>query len=383
MRRVYLDYATTTPIHSRVREVMLPYLQTFFGNTWSFYQESQKPREAVDEARCQVAALIGAKSEEIIFTSGGTEADNLAIKGVGFANQKRGNHIVTSQIERQAVLYSLKFLEKLGFTITYLPVDKEGIVNSEDVAAAITEKTILVSVMYGNHEVGTLEPIAEIGQITREKEVYFHTDATQVAGILPIEVNRLGIDLLSLSGHKFYGPKGIGALYVREGTKLQPLIHGGIQEEGWRAGTENISGIVGLGKAAEMARNQMSERIDQILSLRNRLSEALLKKVTGIHINGHSTHKLPHYLSLSVEFVKGDALTLLLDRKGVAVSPGSTCTFTARKPSHVLRAMGVPLDLAEGTLLFSTGIFTTEEDIEYVTEIFPEAVEKLRSISTI
>lgn len=381
IKKVYLDYATTMPIHPEVREAMLPYLYEFFGSPESLHQEGKKPREALEEARHSVAVLIGAKDEEIIFTSGGTEANNFAIKGVAFANQRKGNHIVASQIEHHAVLYSLKFLEKLGFEVTYLPVDKYGLVSPEDIAGAITEKTILVSVMFGNHEVGTLEPIAKIGQITRKKGIYFHTDAVQVAGILPIDVEELRVDLLSLSGHKFYGPKGVGALYLQEDVRISPFIHGGIQEAGRRAGTENISGIVGLGKAAEIARIEMSQRIDRISFLRNRLSEALLKKVTGLHINGHPTQRLPHYLSLCVEFVKGDALTLLLDRKGIAVSPGSTCTSTARKPSHVLSAMGVPLELAEGALLFSTGIYTTQEDIEYVTEVFPLAVEKLRNLS--
>lgn len=381
MKKIYLDYATTTPVHPEVKEAMLPYLHEFFGNPGSLYEESKKPREALEEARQQVARLIGARSEEIVFTSGGTEANNFAVKGVAFANQKRGTHIVTSQIEHQSVLYALKFLEKLGFTVTYLPVNQYGLVDPEEVASAITERTILVSILYGNHEVGTLEPLAEIGRITRKKGVYFHTDATQVVGILPVDVDRLGVDLLSLSGHKFYGPKGVGALYIREGVRISPLIHGGTQEEGRRAGTENILGIVGLGKAAELARKEMMQRIDQMLSLRNRLSDALLKKVSGLYVNGHPTQRLPHYLSLCVEFVKGDALTLLLDRKGIAVSPGSTCTFTARKPSHVLKAMGVPLELAEGSLLFSTGIYTTEEDIDIVIETFPSVVEKLRSIS--
>jgi len=383
MRKVYLDYATTTPVHPEVREAMLPYVYECFGSPGSLHQEGKKPREALEEARQQVAELIGARAEEIVFTSGGTEANNFAVKGVAFANQRRGNHIIASQIEHSSVLYSLKFLEKLGFEVTYIGVDKYGLVNPEDLAEAITEKTILVSVMYGNHEIGTLEPVAEIGRIARQRGIYFHTDATQVAGILPIDVGELGIDLLSLSGHKFYGPKGAGALYIRGGVRIFPFIHGGIQEEGRRAGTENIPGIVGLGKAAEMARKEMLPRRDRALCLRDRLSEALLKKVPGLYITGHPARKLPHYLSLCVELVKGDALTLLLDRKGIAVSPGSACTFAARKPSHVLKAIGVPLELAEGALLFSTGIYTTEEDIEYVAETFPAVVEKLRGISAL
>jgi len=381
MRRVYLDHNATTPTHPEVVKAMLPYYEDVFGNASSIHQFGQQARMAIDEAREKVAEFIGAKPEEIVFTSSGTESDNFAIKGVAYANEEKGRHIITSSIEHHAVLNTCKFLGKHGFKITYLPVDRYGVVNPDDVRKAITDDTILISIMHANNEVGTIEPIAEIGKIAKEKEIYFHTDAVQSIGKIPINVNELNIDLLSLSGHKLYGPKGIGVLYIRKGTRIQPLIHGGHHERNRRAGTENVPGIVGLGKAIEIAKLSMEKESIYLTNLRDRLYNGIKEKIDNIYLNGHPVNRLPNTLNLSFEFVEGESIILNLDMKGVAVSSGSACTSGSLEPSHVLKAMGVEPAIAQGSIRFSLGKDNTEEEIDYVIEILPEIIFRLREMS--
>jgi len=381
MRRVYLDHNATTPTHPEVVKAMLPYYEDVFGNASSIHQFGQQARMAIDEAREKVAEFIGAKPEEIVFTSSGTESDNFAIKGVAYANEEKGRHIITSSIEHHAVLNTCKFLGKHGFKITYLPVDRYGVVNPDDVRKAITDDTILISIMHANNEVGTIEPIAEIGKIAKEKEIYFHTDAVQSIGKIPINVNELNIDLLSLSGHKLYGPKGIGVLYIRKGTRIQPLIHGGHHERNRRAGTENVPGIVGLGKAIEIAKLSMEKESIYLTNLRDRLYNGIKEKIDNIYLNGHPVNRLPNTLNLSFEFVEGESIIHNLDMKGVAVSSGSACTSGSLEPSHVLKAMGVEPAIAQGSIRFSLGKDNTEEEIDYVIEILPEIIFRLREMS--
>ena len=383
MRRVYLDHNATTPTHPEVVKAMLPYYEDVFGNASSIHQFGQQARMAIDEAREKVAEFIGAKPEEIVFTSSGTESDNFAIKGVAYANEEKGRHIITSSIEHHAVLNTCKFLGKHGFKITYLPVDRYGVVNPDDVRKAITDDTILISIMHANNEVGTIEPIAEIGKIAKEKEIYFHTDAVQSIGKIPINVNELNIDLLSLSGHKLYGPKGIGVLYIRKGTRIQPLIHGGHHERNRRAGTENVPGIVGLGKAIEIAKLSMEKESIYLTNLRDRLYNGIKEKIDNIYLNGHPVNRLPNTLNLSFEFVEGESIILNLDMKGVAVSSGSACTSGSLEPSHVLKAMGVEPAIAQGSIRFSLGKDNIEEEIDYVIEILPEIIFRLREMSTL
>ena len=381
MSRIYLDYAATTPTHPEVVKAMFPYFTETFGNPSSIYSYGQEAKGAVEEARAKVAKLINARDEEIVFTSGGTEADNFALKGVAYANESKGNHIITSSIEHHAVIEACKFLERKGFRVTYLPVDEYGSVDPDDVRKTITDRTILISVMHANNEVGTIEPITRIGKIAREVGVYFHTDAVQMVGHIPINVNELGVDLLSMSAHKLYGPKGVGALYIRKGTKLTPFIHGGEQERRRRASTENVPAIVGFGRAAELAQQEMSEEMERLTHLRDQLIKGLSERIDHIRLNGHPIMRLPNNVNVSVDYVEGESMLLNLDLEGICVSTGSACSSSSLEPSHVLMAMGLSHEQAHGSLRFSLGKWTTEEEIERVLDILPGIIAKLRAMS--
>ncbi len=381
MKRIYLDYSATTPTHPEVVKAMLPYFTDVFGNPSSIHSYGQEAKGAIEEARVKVADLIGARGEEIIFTSGGTEADNFALKGVAFANESKGNHIITGSIEHHAVIETCKFLERRGFLVTCLPVDEYGLIDPGDVEKTITDKTILISVMQANNEMGTIEPIAEIGRIARDAGIYFHTDAVQVVGHIPVDVNELEVDLLSMSAHKLYGPKGVGALYIRKGTKLIPFMHGGDQERRRRASTENIPGIVGLGKAVELARQEMGEEAERLTYLRDQLIKGLLERIDHTCLNGHPLKRLPNNVNVSVDFVEGESMLLNLDLEGICASTGSACSSSSLEPSHVLLALGLSPEQAHGSLRFSLGKWTGEEEIERVLEILPRIVAKLRAMS--
>jgi len=381
MRKVYLDNAATTPLLPEVREAMMPYLGDVFGNPSSLHDWGDGAREAIDVARTQVAQLIGASPEEIIFTGSGTESNNFAIKGLALAQQAKGKHVVISAIEHFSVLHSARTLEKLGFEVSEVPVDKHGLVDPEDVRRKIKKDTVLVSIMHANGEVGTIEPIQEIARITGEFKIPFHTDAVATAGTIPVNVEELGVDALSLAANQFYGPKGVGALWVRKGVRIMPLLDGGVQEGGRRAGTENVPAIVGLGKAAELAGAQMKERIELLVPLRDRLLKELPDKIDHVVITGHPQNRLPGHASFCVEFIEGESMLMLLNSKGVAVSSGSACTSRALKASHVLIAMGISHELAQGSILFTIGIDNTPEDIDYVLETMPPIVARLRQMS--
>jgi len=381
MRRIYLDHSATTPTHPGVVKAMLPFFTDAFGNPSSVHSYGQEAKGAVEEARSKTAELIGARSEEIIFTGGGTEADNFALKGVAYANENKGNHIITTSVEHHAVMEVCKFLERRGFTITYLPVDKYGLVDPDDVRKAITDKTILISIIHANNEVGTVEPVSEIGEIVKEAEVYFHTDAVQTIGHIPVNVDKLNVDLLSMSAHKLYGPKGAGGLYVRKGTKLVSLMQGGEQEKMRRAGTENVPAIVGLGKAVELARQEMDKEAERLAGLRDKLTEGLMDKIDHIHLNGHPTRRLPNNVNVSVDFVEGESMLLNLDLEGICASTGSACSSASLEPSHVLLALGLSPEQAHGSLRFTLGRENSEEDMERVLEVLPAIVTKLRAMS--
>jgi cysteine desulfurase len=379
-RFVYMDNAATTKIHPDVVSAMLPYMTEYFGNPSSLYDFSQTPKKAIENARELVAHVIGCNPAEIYFTAGGTESDNWAIKGVAFANQKKGKHIITSSIEHHAVIHPCEWLVTQGFEVTFLPVDEYGTVSPESVAAAIRDDTILVSIMFANNEIGTIEPIAEIGAICKERGVYFHTDAVQAIGHVPINVDAMNIDLLSLSAHKFHGPKGAGCLYIRKNVKIDRLIHGGGQESKRRAGTENVPGIVGLAAAIERAVAVMPESNKHIQKLRDRLIEGLLT-IPHSRLNGHPVHRLSNNVNIIFEFIEGESILLLLNQYGVAASTGSACTSTSLEPSHVLTACGISHDCVHGSLRLTLGEETTEEDISYVIEILPGIVQRLRDMS--
>jgi len=381
MRRIYLDHAATTPTHPEVVKAMLPYFTDAFGNPSSVYSYGQEARGAVEEARTRVAELIGARGEEIIFTSGGTEADNFALKGAAYANERKGNHIITTSIEHRAVMEVCKLLGRRGFTITYLPVDKYGLVDPQDVKKVITSKTILISIIHANNEVGTIEPVSEIGKIAKEAEVYFHTDAVQAVGHIPVDVDKLKADLLSISAHKLYGPKGVGALYVRKGTKLISLMQGGEQEKRRRAGTENVPAIVGLGKAVELAGQEMDKEAERLVGLRNKLIKGLSEKIDHVHLNGHPTRRLPNNVCVSIDFVEGESMLLNLDLEGICASTGSACSSASLEPSHVLLALGLSPEQAHGSLRFTLGRENSEEDMERVLNLLPGIVAKLRAMS--
>ncbi len=380
MRKVYLDHSATTPVDPKVAQVMVEYMVEHFGNPSSIHSFGRAARKAVEDARAKVAALINAQPNEVIFTSGGTEADNLALRGVLTANKKKGSHIITSKIEHHAVLTTCHQLEKEGYTVTCLDVDASGLVSPEDVRRAITPETVICSIMMANNEVGTLQPVGEIAAVCREQGVIFHTDAVQAVGSVPVDVEDLGVDLLALSAHKIYGPKGIGALYVRRRTRINPILVGGSHERRLRAGTENVPGIVGLGAAAELAREQMPVQAEKIQRLRDRLAEGLLK-IPHSRLNGHPTRRLPGNLNISIEYIEGESILLNLDMKGIAASSGSACTSGSLEPSHVLLAMGVPHEIAHGSLRFTLGRGNNEEDVDYVAKVLPEIVERLRSMS--
>jgi len=381
MKRIYLDYAATTPTHPEVVKAMLPCFNESFGNPSSIYSYGQEAEGFMEEARGRIARCINADSEEIVFTSGGTEADNFAIKGVSFAKEGEGNHIITTSIEHHAVMEACNFLERRGFRITYLPVNRYGLVNPDVLKEAITNKTILISVMHANNEVGTIEPIAEIGKIAQELGICFHTDAVQTVGRIPVDVNELGVDLLSMTAHKLYGPKGTGALYVRKGTRLTSFMHGGDQERGQRAGTENVPGIVGFAKAMELAYQGISEEMQRLTYLRDRLIRGILAKIDHSRLNGHPTRRLPNNVNVIIDFTEGETLLLNLDLEGICASTGSACSSSNLEPSHVLLAMGIPHEQAHSSLRFTLGRWTVEEDIEKVLEVLPDIVTKLRDMS--
>jgi cysteine desulfurase len=383
MRKVYFDHAATTPVHPHVVEAMLPYLQEKFGNPLSLHSFGEDPREAVEEARARVADLIGARPDEIYFTASGSEANNMAVKGIALMNRQKGQHMVVSAIEHQSVLNSTQTLTKLGFEVTQVPVDQHGLVDPDDVVAAIRDDTTLVSVMHANSEIGTIEPVAEIARAVKEKRkgIAFHTDAVATVGTLPVDVRELEVDLLSLAGSQFYGPKGAAALFIKKGARLMPLIDGGIQERGRRAGTENVPAIVGLGVAAELAQESLAERAERLVPLRHRLIERLTSEMDRVYLTGHPTKRLPGHVSVCVEFIEGESMLLMLNMQGVAASSGSTCTSRALKASHVLMAIGVETALAQGSLVFTLGESSTIEDVDYVAEVLPPIVERLRQMS--
>jgi cysteine desulfurase len=381
MNPIYMDYAATTPTDRRVIEAMLPYFGEIYGNPSSLHGFGQEARAAMEEVRAKIASFLGAKPTEIVFTSGGTESDNFAIKGVAWANRNKGDHIITSGIEHHAVLETCRFLEKEEFKVTYLPVDKDGLVDPAEVAQAITDRTVLISIMHANNEIGTIEPIAEIGRIAKEKKVYFHTDAVQTFGHLPITVDGLNVDLLSASAHKLYGPKGVGLLYIRKGTRIVPFMHGGEQESGRRASTQNVSGIVGFGKAVEIAAATLAEEAVRLTSLRDRFIKGIFERLDGIRLNGHPTRRLPNNINISVESIEGEGMILSLDMMGIACSTGSACSSSSLEPSHCLLAIGLPHELSHGSLRFSLGMHTKEIDIDTVLEALPQIVGRLRAMS--
>ena len=381
MKRIYLDYAATTPMRSEVLEAMQPYLTEVFGNPSSIYSYGHEAKAGVDKARTAVASLLGAREEEIVFTGGGTEADNFAIKGIGFANRSKGNHIITSSIEHHAVLETCQFMETQAFAVTYLQVDKYGMVDPDDVKNAITPETILITIMHANNEIGTIQPISEIGRIAREAGVYFHTDAVQTAGHIPSDVNELNVDMLSTSAHKLYGPKGVGALYLRKGTRIVPLIHGGEQENNRRASTENVAGIVGFGKAAELAKLELKVESTRIAAMRDRLVNSLEKNIDEIQLNGHRTRRLPNNINLTVAYTEGESIVLNLDLKGICASTGSACTSSSLEPSHVLVAIGLPQEIAYSSFRMTLGKWNTDEDIDRVIQVLPEVIADLRAMS--
>ncbi len=381
VRRVYLDHSATTPVDPEVAELMLAYYTTKFGNPSSIHSYGREAKKALEDARLQVANLIGAQPEEIVFTSGGTEADNMAILGAAYANKKKGNHIITSAIEHHAVLDTCLYLEKQGYKLTILPADEYGMVKVEDVEAALTPETILVSVMHANNEVGTIQPIAEIGKLLKGKGIIFHTDAVQSLGKIPVNVDELGVNLLTASAHKIYGPKGIGCLYIRKGTRIQPLVHGGGQERKRRSGTENEAGAIGFGKACELAGQRLEQDNGYIADMRDRLIKGIMERIPHVQLNGHPIQRMPNNVNVSVEFVEGESLLLSLDMKGIAASSGSACTSGSLDPSHVLLAMGICHEIAHGSLRFTLGRDNTQEDVDYVLEVLPGIVDRLRAMS--
>jgi cysteine desulfurase len=381
MKRIYMDYAATTPVDTEVMAAMQPFFHDTFGNPSSLHGFGQEAKRAVEKARDTIAAYIGASPEEIVFTSGGTESDNWAIKGVAYARKDKGNHIITSSIEHHAVLESCRFLEEDGFEVTRVPVDTDGLVDPSDVEKAITDRTTLISVMHGNNEIGTLQPVAAIGDLARRRGIVFHTDAVQSFGCPPVDVDDMNVDLLSASGHKIYGPKGIGILYIRKGTRIQPFMHGGGQESGRRSSTHNVPGIVGMGKAVELAMADMGQEKDRLISLRDRMIRGILENIEDSRLNGHPVRRLPNNVNVSIEYVEGESLLLSLDMEGIACSTGSACTSSSLEPSHVMMAIGLPHETAHGSLRFTLGRYTREEDIEYVIGILPGIVKRLRAMS--
>lgn len=381
VKQIYLDNAATTPVKKEVLEAMLPYFTEKYGNPSSIYRLGQATRAAIDDAREKVAKAMNANSREIFFTGGGSEADNWAIKGIAYANKSKGNHIITSKIEHHGVLHTCEYLERNGFEVTYLDVDENGIVDIEQLKNTITDKTILITIMFANNEIGTIQPIKEIGSIAKENRIYFHTDAVQAIGNIKIDLDELNIDLLSMSAHKLYGPKGVGALYIRQGVKLHPHIHGGAQEKNRRAGTENVPAIVGFGKAVELAYETIDEHNRKLMTLRDKLINDIYKKIEYVRLNGHPENRLPGNVNFSFEFIEGESLLLSLDMVGISASSGSACTSGSLDPSHVLLAIGLPHEIAHGSLRLTLGDFNTEEEMDYVVENLEKIVDRLRQMS--
>jgi len=380
---IYTDHVAAMPVDPQVFEAMVPYFKEYYGNPSSIHEEGEKAREALEEARGKVARLIGAQEEEIIFTSCGTESNNLALKGITLAHQSKGREILISSVEHFSIMHCANALEKAGFNVTRLPVDEHGMVDPAVVERAITPQTILVSIMHSNPEVGTLEPIAEVGRIARAKKVFFHTDAIDSVGNIPVQVNELNVDLLSLAGSTFYGPKGAAALYIRKGVKVQPLLDGGIQERGLRAGTENVPAIVGMGVAAELAQKEIPRRMSYLKELSDRLVRELPKKIPYLRFLGHPTQRLPGNVSVAVEYIEGEAMLLFMDMEGIRISSGSACISRSLKVSHVMLAMGVDAATAQGSLLFSFGMQNKPEDVDRILEVLPPIVERLRNMSPV
>ena len=381
-RRLYMDYSATTPVKKEVLEAMMPYYTTYFGNASSFHQFGREAKEGLEKGRAQVAALVNADPGEIYFTNGGSESDNWALEGTAFARRKQGNHIITSKIEHHAILHTCQYLEKVhGFEVTYLDVDAEGKVDLDQLKSVISDNTILVSIMYANNEVGTIQPIKEITKIAHEHGALMHTDAVQASGNIPVDVKDLDVDLMSMSGHKIYGPTGIGALFVKKGVKIHNFIHGGAQEKKKRAGTENIPAIVGYGKAAELAKANMEHHVTELTRLREKLLNGIVETIPHVKINGHRTDRLPGNANISFEFIEGEGILLLLDQLGIGASSGSACTSGSLDPSHVLMALGLPHELAHGSLRLTVGDFTTEDDIDYILENLPKVIARLRELS--
>ncbi|WP_302640572.1 cysteine desulfurase NifS [uncultured Clostridium sp.] len=382
MKTTYMDYSATTYVKPEVLDAMMPFFTEKFGNPSSFYGISRETKMAIDNARAQVAKAINCDPNEVYFTGGGSEADNWAIKGIATAHMKKGNHIITTKIEHHAVLHTCEFLEKFGFEVTYLDVNEEGFIDLKQLEEAITDKTILVSIMFANNEIGTIQPIKEIGALCREKKVLFHTDAVQAVGSVPVDVKEMNIDLLSLAGHKLYGPKGIGALYIRRGIRIDNLIHGGGQERGRRAGTENIPGVVGLGKAIELATENIEENRARLTVLRDKLIDGILERIPYARLNGpRGDKRLPGNSNISFEFIEGESILLSLDFEGICASSGSACTSGSLDPSHVLLAIGLPHEKAHGSLRTTLGAASTEEDVEKLLNELPPIIERLRNMS--
>lgn len=383
MKRIYMDHSATSPVAPEVLEAMLPFFSEKFGNASSLHSFGLEAKEALEASREKVAKLLGADAEEIIFTSGGTESDNLALKGIAYRNREKGKHIITTVIEHPAILETCRKLQKEGFEVTYLPVKEDGLLDPEALRSAIRKDTILISVMHANNEVGTIQPLPEIGRIAAEKDIYFHTDAVQSVGKIDTNVDTLGVDLLSLSAHKFYGPKGVGALYVRRGTRLESIVQGGGHERGLRSGTENVAGIVGLARAAELAGEIMASEARRLTGLRDRLAKQVLDKVKDAWVNGSMIWRLPGNLNFSFRYVEGESLLLFLDSKGIGVSTGSACSSKKLEPSHVLLSLGLRPEECHGSLRLTMGRSNTEGDVDYVAASITEAVERFRSISAL
>lgn len=380
MKEVYMDHVATNPVHPEVLETMLPYFKEHFGNPLSIYEPGIKAREAIENARAQTAALINAKPNEIIFTSSGAEANNFSLKGIALANQNKGKHVIISRIEHHSVLNSARFLEKSGFAVTYLPVDKNGLIDPAVVEKAITKETVLISIIHASPEIGTVEPIAKIGEIAKQRDIIFHTDAVAATGNIPVNVQSLNVDLLSLAAHQFYGPKGAAALYLKAGTRIVPLIYGGIQEGGRRAGTENVPAIAGMGKAAEIAKRDLQKRINHVKPLRDKLISNTLK-IDKAFLTGHPEQRLPGHASFVAEYIEGESMLLLLAAKGIYSASGSACSSKALKSSPILLSIGIPTHSAQGSVVFTLGEGTSEHDIDYLNEVFPQIISRLREIS--
>jgi cysteine desulfurase len=381
-RRLYMDYSATTPVKQEVVDAMLPYFTEYFGNASSFHTFGREAKEALDKAREQVADLINAKPGEVFFTAGGSESDNWALEGVAYANREKGNHIITTKIEHHAILHTCEYLAKHhGFEITYLDVDSEGKIDLKELEDAIRDTTVLISIMFANNEIGTIEPIKEACAIAKKHDILFHTDAVQAAGNIPVDVKDLDIDLMSMSSHKIYGPKGVGALYIKRGVILHNLVHGGAQEKGKRAGTENIPAVVGYGKASEIAKQNLPNHIETLTRLRKKLIDGVLEAIPFTRVNGSLEDRLPGNVNFAFEFIEGEGILLLLDMLGIAGSSGSACTSGSLDPSHVLLAIGLPHEIAHGSLRLTIGDFTTDDDIDYIIENLPKVIDRLRSMS--